>query len=356
MKTILFTGGGTLGPVTPLLAVAARIRERMPDVKMVWAGTDDGPERELIEKQGILFFTVPAAKLPRYLSLKLITAPFDYLRARLVAARIVRQFTPSVVVSAGGFTATPVIQEATHLNIPCIAHQLDYQPGLSNRMVARQCKIVTTSFDYPQSPFGTTVKTRRIPTPVRFSAHDIPSRAAACSFFNFDPTKSVVFVMGGGTGSLSINESVDEVRRRLPQGTQILHLTGKGRGKGIVADPPGYVVREFFTDEMLTAYAAADVVVSRAGMGAISELATLSKPSVLVPIPNSPQVQNVKALGDAVASVDQSNAGWEMDLAESIQNILGNETERLYLGYELHNKFLTDQGQALAEVVIGGMK
>jgi UDP-N-acetylglucosamine--N-acetylmuramyl-(pentapeptide) pyrophosphoryl-undecaprenol N-acetylglucosamine transferase len=355
MKTVLFTGGGTLGPVTPLLAVAARIRECMPDVKMVWAGTDDGPERELIEKQRILFFTVPAAKLPRYLSLRLITAPFDFFRARRVAARLLRQFTPSVVVSAGGFTATPVIQGAARLGIPCIAHQLDYQPGLSNRIVARLCKIVTTSFDCTQSPFGTAVKTRRIPTPVRFSAREAPSHAAACSFFNFDPTRPVVFVMGGGTGSLSINKSIDNVRRRLPHGTQILHLTGKTRGKGIVADPPGYVVREFFTDEMLVAYAAADIVVSRAGIGAISELATLSKPSVLIPIPNSPQVQNVKALGDAVASVDQSNNGWEMDLADTIQNILDNETERLYLGYELHTKFPTDQGQALAEVVMGAM-
>jgi UDP-N-acetylglucosamine--N-acetylmuramyl-(pentapeptide) pyrophosphoryl-undecaprenol N-acetylglucosamine transferase len=356
MKTVVFTGGGTLGPVTPLLAVAARLKERMPDAKFVWAGTDEGPERELIEKQGILFFTVPAAKLPRYLSLRLVTAPFDFLHARQVSARLVRQFTPSVVVSAGGFTATPVIQEAARLGIPCIAHQLDYQPGLSNRIVARLCKIVTTSFDYPLSPFGASILTRRIPTPVRFSANEVPSREAACSYFNFDTSRPVVFAMGGGTGSLSINESIEEVRRRLPQGTQILHLTGKSRGKGIVADPPGYVVREFFTDEMLVAYAAADVVVSRAGIGAISELATLSKPTILIPIPNSPQVQNVKALGDAVASVNQSNAGWEMDLADVIQDILDSENERLRLGQELHAKFPTDKGQALASIVLEAMK
>ena len=137
MKTFLFAGGGTLGPVTPLLSVAARLRGLQPDGRFVWAGTDNGPERELIEAAGIHFLTVPVAKLPRYASMQLFTSPVSFLRARFVASRIIAQYHPDAVISAGGFTAVPVVSVAAG-HVPCIAHQLDFQTGLSNRLVAPQ--------------------------------------------------------------------------------------------------------------------------------------------------------------------------------------------------------------------------
>lgn len=350
MKTFLFAGGGTLGPVTPLLSAAARLRELQPDGRFIWAGTDNGPERELIEAAGISFLTVPVAKLPRYASWQLLTAPLSFLRARTVASRIIAQYHPDVVISAGGFTAVPVVSAAAG-RIPCVAHQLDYQAGLSNRLVARKAAIVTTSFEYLQSPFGLNVKTRRVPTPVRFRPQGQPSRDAACRYFGFDPSRPVLFVFGGGTGARALNEAVDALRRRLPADLQILHLTGKGKGMAIKSESPSYVVADFLADDMKVAYAAADLVVSRAGMGAISELAALRKASILVPLPDSPQIANVRALGDAIKVVQQTGGAWWHGLEDAIIELLNDSAERERLGQALHHKLPTDDGTALATVV-----
>jgi UDP-N-acetylglucosamine--N-acetylmuramyl-(pentapeptide) pyrophosphoryl-undecaprenol N-acetylglucosamine transferase len=351
-RTILFAGGGTLGPVTPLLAVAARLREAQPEWRFAWVGTDDGPERELVQDFGMGFLSIQTARLPRYLSKELFMAPFDYLRARRDASRMVDLIAPSLVISAGGYTAVPIMQEAAGRELPCIAHQLDYVPGLSNRMAAKHCRYVTTSFEYHYAPFGPKVVTYHIPTPARFSLDDLPSRSFACKNFGFDPERPVILVTGGGTGAKSLNEAFYAIRGRLPSDVQILHLTGKGKADGIIAETPSYIVNEFLSDDMNLAFAAADVVVSRAGVGAISELAALKKASILVPLPNSPQEQNARALHQAVRVVPQHGPGFGQHLLGTIIETLHDERERKRLGEALHHAFPTDRGQALANLAL----
>ena len=155
---------------------------------------------------------------------------------------------------------------------------------------------------------------------------------------------------------------MDAIRRRLPADLQILHLTGKGKGppplklrgvrERIVSELPAYVVRDFLADDMRLAYAAADLVVSRAGMGAISELAALSKPAILVPLPDSPQLANVRALKDAVKVVQQTKGAWWRELEDLMVELLHNQQERRRLGQALHDKLPTDDGTALARVVM----
>ncbi len=352
MRTILFTGGGTLGPVTPLLAVAARIHEMRPELKLVWVGTDNGPEQELVHAAGIPFATLPVAKLPRYLSRQLFTFPFDYLRARRQASKLLDEARPSLIISAGGHTAVPIIAEASQRRIPCIAHQLDYTPGMSNRVVAKQCRYVTTSFDYSRYPFGTQVVTYRIPTPTRFSVSDLPTREFACKYFGFDPEKPVLLVTGGGTGAKSLNEAFYAFRNRLPPDTQILHLTGKGKSEGIISEMPTYIVNEFLKSDMLTAFAAADLVVSRAGVGAISELAALSKPTILVPLPDSPQIANARELRRVTRVIDTSRVTWPIELESRVRVLLADRAGRSRLGQALHATFSTDKGEALAGLAL----
>lgn len=352
MRTILFAGGGTLGPVTPLLAVAARMREARPDVRFAWAGTDQGPERTLVEEAGIPFATVATAKLPRYLTPRLFTVPFDYLRARRDAERLLNESHPALVISAGGYTAVPVIREAVRRRIPCIAHQLDYAMGLSNRMIAKYCRYVTTSFSYHEDPFGGRVINYHIPTPTRFGLEDIPSRESACRYFGFDPDKQIVLVIGGGTGARTLNQSFYALRNRLPEGTQVLHVTGLGKSEGLVSETPAYVISEFLTDAMPSALAAADVVVSRAGVGAIAELAALKKAAILVPLPDSPQGANVRALGDAVRVVAQTTEDSPTRLLAEVLELLGDVQERARLGVALHDVFPTDRGDALAGLAL----
>lgn len=350
MKTILFAGGGTLGPVAPLLAVLHRLKEADASLRFVWAGTDSGPEQEIIEQEGIPFVAIPIAKLPRYLSSQLLTLPFSYGQARRMSRKLLDAFHPKLVLSAGGFTAVPVVQEAYQRRIPCISHQLDVEPGLSNRMIARYSRYVTTSFSYAHSPFPVGTNSYVIPTPSRFRLDDMPTREASCRAFGFDAQRPVVLVTGGGTGALPLNEAIAHIRKRLPSSCQVLHLTGRGKSTNIVSDGPGYIVLPFLSDDMRTAYAAADIVVSRAGMGALSELSALRKAAVLVPLPHSPQEANAHALRDSVLTVLQDRDGWMEQMRAHIEMLLRDGALRQRMGIALSDALPTDDGSALANL------
>ncbi|MEN9557903.1 MAG: undecaprenyldiphospho-muramoylpentapeptide beta-N-acetylglucosaminyltransferase [Candidatus Parcubacteria bacterium] len=356
-KPILLAGGGSLGPVTPLLAVAEAIRQHAPEQSFVWAGTPDGPERAVVTDAGIPFEQIPVAKIPRYFSWRLLSVPWDMVRAHRAAVALLDKIRPALVLSAGGFTAVPLIREAANRRIPCIAHQLDYTVGMSNRAVAMHCRYLTTSFAYGQSPFAREIPTYRIATPIRFDVASIPSRASACVAFGLDPSRPVLFVTGGGTGATSLNEAINTIRGSFPVRCQVIHAAGRGKTEGLPKNHEGYVVRELLNArEMRDAYAAADLVIARAGIGTISELAALKKAAILVPLPGSVQSANAHALGSAVRVVQQSNDDWTSTLLRITLELLDRPDERERMGKRLHEIFPTDHGAALAALVMSVLR
>lgn len=349
MTKILFCGGGTLGPVTPLLAVLRKMREARPDLEFSWVGTDSGPEAPLVEAEGVGFHVLPRAAFPRYPSKRWLTFPFDYLRAAKMAGRIVDEESPELVVSAGGYTQVPVIRDAAKKGIACAVHQLDRTPLLSNKAVAGKCRLVTTSFDYPKPPFGS-ARTVRAATPCRFAGVAVPSKEEAAARLGLDAERPILFVFGGGTGALAINQAVSSSLDELLKSTQVVHLTGKGKAVGHALAHPDYLTHEFFDErKMLDAYAAADLVVSRGGFGALSEMAALKKAAIVVPIPQSPWIENVEALGDAVRLVRQTD-GLSRDLLSNVVDLLFDAVGRRSLGDRLDRALPTDDGRALAEL------
>ncbi len=342
---ILCCGGGTMGPVTPLLAVLRRMKARRADVEFAWVGTPDGPERAVLEAEGITFYPLTVVKLPRHPSTTWLVWPFLYLQARREATRILTEVRPALVLSAGGFSSVPVIAAAHRYNIPCAIHQLDAEPGLANRAVAKKCQLVTTSFAYDFPPFPG-VASEQVPTPCRFTSTRLPSRTMAASSLRLDPARPIVFVVGGGTGATALNEAIWNVLPTLTKDAQVIHLTGRGKIDRTV-QAVGYLEAEFFDEnQILSAYAAADLVVSRAGLGVISELAALSKAAIFVPIPDSHQELNVKKLPCAVIQQGQS---FSTRLLQEIRRLLEDEGERQRLGKQLHQALPTDNGEALAE-------
>jgi UDP-N-acetylglucosamine--N-acetylmuramyl-(pentapeptide) pyrophosphoryl-undecaprenol N-acetylglucosamine transferase len=351
-RTILFAGGGTMGPVTPLLAVLRRMKQLDPELSFAWAGTADGPERGLIETEGIPFYPIPVAKLPRYPTVRWLTWPVAYLRARIAAWNLLRTKRPSLVVAAGGFTQVPIMAAARWRRIPCAIHQLDAEPGLSNKRVAKMCRSVTTSFPYDFDVFDD-VETTRVPTPCRFDPESMPSRTDAAKRFGLQPEKPILFVVGGGTGAAALNDATWKTKSRLLRDMQIIHATGKGKATVLTQDA-GYVMREFLDEEDIKhAYAAADLVVSRAGMGGLSDLACLSKPAIFVPIPKSHQEQNVIKL--PVAVVEQKEQ-FEETLQQKILHLLSDADARQALGIKLHDALPTDDGSELARRWMGLME
>lgn len=344
--TILFAGGGSLGPVTPLLAVARALKRKTPGLAFAWAGTPDGPERDLMKSEGIPFYPVPVAKLPRYPDARWLSFPFDYLRARRIAREILDQVKPEAVLSVGGFTAVPIIRMAAGRGIPCLIHQLDLQPTLSNKLVARRCVSRTSSFAQPGY--------ERLATPVRVRADELGGREQAAAYFGLDAARPTVLVLGGGQGAQAINQALSKKMPMWLAKTQVIHSTGKGKAEGMKFEE-GYVVREQMTlEEIAHAYAMADLVITRAGIGTLSECAALSKAAMIIPIPGTHQVENAKAFSSAKAGlfVAQDQPDFEDILLQQAMDLLSDEARRQKMGMAAHGFFRTDDGSALADRVL----
>ncbi len=346
--TIICAGGGTLGPVTPLLAVARKLREHFPEARLVWVGTPHGPEADVVRRDEIEFRSIPVAKFPRYLGLELLKFPWRYLVARRAAGKLLAELKPQLVLSVGGYMGVPLIKVANSDGIPCAIHQLDAEPGLANRVIAKLCTSVTTTFFYSRPPFHG-VTSDQISTPCRFHLAESPSREEAHAYFDLDASRQTIFVTGGGTGAIGLNRVMAQLAPRLAKDINIIHLTGRGKAEGC-ATTDNCLQAEFFSEEeMRHAYAAADLVVARAGLGNISELAALSKCAILIPMPHSHQLQNVAALGEAVIGFPQNQLDAPKKLEQLIRDLLADPARRQTLGQKLHTQIPTDDGSALAQ-------
>lgn len=296
---LLFVGGGTLGPVTPLLAVWELLSARSRgEHTAVWVGTSDGPEGQLVRAANIPFLHLHAAKWDRYFSLRNFFAPFVFMRSLFAAWQMLRAEKPDVVVSAGAYLALPIGIVAAWMHIPHVGHQSDVRAGVTNLALAKRFSTLTLGVAQTAQAFPdintvvTGVPVR--PTIVQALTERTEKTALAHQRFGLDDGIRTVFIIGGGTGSAQMNAMVAQVINELVEAVQIIHLTGEGKS-GATINHPRYHPFAFFQEEdLLLAYAAADFVVSRAGMGAIAELAVLQKPCALFPYPNSPQEDNAR--------------------------------------------------------------
>lgn len=342
---IAFTGGGTMGPVTPLLAVWEAWKKIDSSVEGIWVGTKRGPEREVVEAQGLPFFTLPVSRLPRYPSLEWLTAPFTFLFACVKAVRILSFQKVDLVASAGGYTAVPMVYAAKFLGVNVWVHQQDVELTKTTKLTVPFADLVTVAWERNRNDLGDRVKL--VGNPVRPSLLR-GSRERAYEEFKISKHKPTVLVVGGGTGSVWINATVDGIVGDLTAQANVIHLTG--RGKGIDSRHPDHHVREFVDHEMADALAVADVVVCRAGLSTITELAALSKAAVIIPLPDSPQQANADMVADASVVLAQRHTT-PQQLFEAIHALLHDEPRRRDLGAKMHGKLRTHVADELVEML-----
>lgn len=332
---IIFSGGGTLGPVTPLLAIKEVIEKEYEKAKFVWIGTKNGPEKQLVLKYSIPFFTISSGKMRRYFSFWNFTDLFKIGFGFLQSFVILWREKPDVCVSAGGFVSVPVHFMAWIMGVPTWIHQQDVKVGLSNKIMAPFATKITTSLEEGIINFSAK-KVEWLGNPVREEIIK-GSKDRAIKKFGLKSDLPVVFVMGGGTGSVKINRLVVEVLPHLEGFCQIVHLTGKNKNKEIqkFSKFENYFQFDFFTEEMKDAYAVSDLVVARGGFGTLSEVSALKKPTII--IPNSGHQQdNVKFLASAGAllSFDEDNISG-VQLAKVIKDLLGDKSKMIEMGEKL---------------------
>jgi len=279
MKKILFTGGGSAGHVLPNVALMEELLSD-GDVDVCYMGTN-GIEKELIADWHVPYYEIDCPKLirgkGREVWKKNLHVPRDFLKAKKQALDGLQKIRPDLVFSKGGYVALPVIFAARKLHIPCLAHESDFSVGLANRLSARKCQYLFTSF--PETA-------KKIPhgkysgAPLRRSVLNA-TRADARRKLSIPFDAKVLLVFGGGSGSAPINDALRKNLQSLTKKYYILHVCGKGNT--VDCNMANYRQFEFIAD-MGMAYASADLILSRAGAGTVFEILALKKPALFVPL------------------------------------------------------------------------
>lgn len=279
MKKIVLTGGGTAGHVTPNIALLDRLKEEGFEVHYI--GSKEGIEKQLIENLGIPYYGISSGKLRRYFSLKNFTDPFRVLKGCAEAKKLMKQIKPDVCFSKGGFVTVPVVRAAAKCKVPVVSHESDMTPGLANRIGMRYATKICCNFPETLSGLGT--KGIHTGTPIRKELFTGSSEAGR-SFVGFTSEKPLLLVVGGSTGAVRVNEAVRKILPALLEDFCVVHLCGKGKVDEAYNGIEGYVQIAYCDKEMKDLFAAADIVISRAGANAICELLALRKPNLLIPL------------------------------------------------------------------------
>lgn len=277
MSTIILTGGGTAGHITPNLALIPLLEEKGYNVEYI--GTKNGMERNIIKD--IPYHAISAGKLRRYFSLKNFTDPFRILAGLCKSKRILKKVKPVAVFSKGGFVSVPVVFAAKSLGIRVVLHESDYTPGLANKLSITKADKVCVAFEpaLKHIPNGKGVHTG-LPIRSELLHGDKSKGLKLCGFTGKKP---VLLIMGGSQGAQKVNDVLDKIMPQLTKKYDVAHIRGeKNLLTGML--PSGYKQFGYVTDELPDIYAAADIMLSRAGATAVFEIMALNLPSLLIPL------------------------------------------------------------------------
>ncbi len=288
-KTIILTGGGSAGHVTPNLALLPRLKVLGFNIHYIGG---NGIEKELVQAAGLPFYRISSGKLRRYLDPKNLTDMFRVVKGLSDAYFVLRKVRPDIVFSKGGFVSVPVVAAAGLLGIPVVVHESDYTPGLANKLSSPFAKKICVSFPetLPHVPKAKGVLTG---TPIRESILN-GSKKAGLKLCDFKPSengtyKNTLLVFGGSLGSARINDCVRKLLPKLVKCYNIVHICGKGKllnsSELDASVNASYRQFEYVNKELADLFAMSDAVISRAGANSIFELLALKKPHLLIPLP-----------------------------------------------------------------------
>jgi len=352
---ILLSGGGTGGHIYPAVAIANELKARHPEAEFLFVGANGRMEMEKIPQLGYKIEGLNISGIQRSLTLKNLSFPFKLLQSLYRAGKILRKFRPNVVIGTGGYASGPTLYMASLRNIPSLIQEQNSYPGITNKLLAKKAEKICVAYDGLEKYFP---KEKMIKTgnPVRQDLLDIQSkRAEGLEHFGLDPKKTTIAIIGGSLGAKRINETIAlHLETLLDKGLQVLWQTGKlyierfealGKREG--------VVMKAFIQRMDLFYAAADVLISRAGAGTISELCIVGKPVLFIPSPNVAEDHQTKnALSvvneDAALMIKESELE---SFEEVLHGIVGNPDKRKELSENIKKLALPDATLRIADEV-----
>lgn len=288
--TVVFAGGGTGGHLYPAIAIADALRAR--STRVAFIGTSDRLEATIVPKAGYELLPIASRALQRAITPQLVRTISDNAKGTIQSLRLLAATRPALVIATGGYVCFPVVLAARIRrlaglsNAPVVLLEPNAEPGLTNRLLAPLVDEVWGPSLEPDRRFAN--KYRATGVPIRASLRNLPARTTAIARLGLDPALRTIVAMGGSQGARAINDAVVELIRRnaVPAGWQLLALTGDADYERVRSALPGALP---YLDDMADAYAAADLVLARAGASTLAELAALGKAAILVPYPHAAQ-------------------------------------------------------------------
>lgn len=327
---ILISGGGTGGHIFPALSIANALKERL-DCEILFVGAENRMEMERVPAAGYKIIGLPVAGFDRRHILRNVGVLIKLRKSLAKARKIVKDFHPDIAIGVGGYCSGPTLKAAQKAGVPTLLQEQNSYAGVTNKLLAKKAEKICVAYPDMQRFFPAD-KIIETGNPVRKNlSQNRLTQAEARQTFGLDPRLKTLLVVGGSLGALTLNRTMEKALNSLTEaGYQVIWQTGKSyaeRGREIAKGRKGVVVTPFIAD-MGAAYAAASLVVSRAGAGSISELEILGLPVVLVPSPNvaeDHQTKNARALADHGAAVLIPDAECQTRLLPEVLSLLADD-------------------------------
>lgn len=359
MNKVIISGGGTGGHIFPAIAIANRIKKEFPNAEILFIGAKGKMEMTKVPEAGYQIVGLWISGLQRRLTLGNFALPFKLLFSLLKARKIIKQFKPDVVIGVGGYASAPTLRIASMLKVPTVIQEQNSFPGKTNKMLAKTVTKICVAYENLDR-FFPAHKIELTGNPVRRKVVEIEGlREKGMEFFQLSPNKKTVLVVGGSLGAKTLNESfVHRLRELQEKNIQLIWQCGSYQFeemKAIISNlnQEGIVLTKFI-EQMELAYAAADIVVSRAGAIAISELCIIGKPVVLVPSPNvaeDHQTKNAMALVKDEAAIFIGDQEAREKLVPSVLELLEDTAKQNRLSENIRKKAIINADERIVNVV-----
>jgi UDP-N-acetylglucosamine--N-acetylmuramyl-(pentapeptide) pyrophosphoryl-undecaprenol N-acetylglucosamine transferase len=325
---VIISGGGTGGHIFPAIAIAKAILRERPDAEILFVGAEGRMEMEKVPQAGFKIIGLPIMGIQRRLTLQNLKVPFKIIASIIKARKIIRDFKPDIAIGVGGYASGPLLRTASSMGVKTLIQEQNSYPGITNKILSKKAEKICVAYDNLEAFFP---KEKIVLTgnPVRDEVTQIQNKKVeAFNHFDLNSDKPVLLVIGGSLGALTINRAIEKFAESLTaSGLQIIWQTGKNFKSERAHALPG-VHAHTFIKEMDYAYAAADIIVSRAGAMSISELCLVKKPCILVPSPNvseDHQTKNAMALVNKGAAVLVKDSEAINDLENAILELKTNQ-------------------------------
>ncbi len=357
---LIFSGGGTGGHIFPAIAIANAIKKLVPHAEILFVGAIGRMEMEKVPAAGFAIEGIPIAGLQRKICLANLKLPFLIIRSLLKTRNIIKRFKPQVVVGTGGYASGPLLRSAISKNIPVLIQEQNSYAGITNRLLSKHASKICVAYEGMQAYFPAD-KIVVTGNPVRPEVVAIEGkRPEAFKYFQLYENKKTVLVVGGSLGAKAINETIGQgLSKFTDQDIQLIWQCGKVYYEIAKQQVQGFsdkgVHLSEFISRMDLAYAAADVVISRAGAGAISELCLVNKPSILVPLPTAAedhQTKNAMALVKKRAAVLVMDKECQSKLVSECLVLLGDIELQLELSKNSSTLAQRDSALRIAKEVL----